>query len=209
MTFLDFPPKLLLALRRFLQCCITTAPVWCVQLGQKRSWKSISKRRKMNNGPKSNGLLVYLHFRSLLTTCCRRFKLHLKPKTNTTIRVGDQVSMLPPNKSLVEIFADFLEYLFVCSKTFIQETVLPDGPGFWASVENDIKFVLSHPNGWEGAQQSHMRRAAVLAGLVSNDRNDQDRIQFVTEGEASLHFCINSGLTIKVSFMFHQNSPER
>lgn len=141
-----------------------------------------------------------VHFRPLLNVRCRRFKLHLKPKTNNTIRVGDEVSLLPPNKSLVEIFADFLQYLFFCSKTFIQETVLPDGPSFWASVKNDIKFVLSHPNGWEGAQQSHMRRAAVLAGLVSNDRDDQDRIQFVTEGEASLHFCINSGLTIKVSF---------
>ncbi len=27
-------------------------------------------------------------------------------------------------------------------------------------------YVLSHPNGWEGTQQSQMRSAAILAGLI-------------------------------------------
>ena len=58
------------------------------------------------------------------------------------------------------------------------------------SVENDIEFILSHPKGWEGQQQSEMRRAAIDAGLV-NANEAPDRISFVTEGEASLHFCLN------------------
>ena len=55
-------------------------------------------------------------------------------------------------------------------------------------------FVLSHPNGWEGLQQSKMRQAAVTAGLVPDTRDGHSRIRFVTEGEASLNFCINNGL---------------
>ena len=58
------------------------------------------------------------------------------------------------------------------------------------SVGNNIEFILSHPNGWEGQQQSEMRRAAINADLV-NANEAPERISFVTEGEASLHFCLN------------------
>ncbi len=68
----------------------------------------------------------------------------------------------------------------------------PTGLLFWSSIENNIDFVLAHPNGWEGAQQAIMRQAAVLGGLV-DDENAQERVQFVTEGEASLHYCIAKG----------------
>ena len=64
-------------------------------------------------------------------------------------------------------------------------------------------FVLTHPNGWEGAQQSMMRTAAVQAGLIPDNQEGHSHLSFVTEGEASLHFCIQSGLTndaIKVVF---------
>jgi hypothetical protein len=57
------------------------------------------------------------------------------------------------------------------------------------SVGNNIDFILSHPNGWEGQQQSEMRCAAINAGLV-NASEALERISFVTEGEASLHFCL-------------------
>ncbi len=58
------------------------------------------------------------------------------------------------------------------------------------SVGNNIEFILSHPNGWEGQQQSEMRRAAINADLV-NANDASERISFITEGEASLHFCLN------------------
>jgi len=73
---------------------------------------------------------------------------------------------------------------------------MPDGASFWGSVEDNIQFVLSHPNGWEGAQQSQMRRAAIQAGLISDSWEDYGRIQFVTEGEASLHYCLNNGCNV-------------
>ena len=64
-------------------------------------------------------------------------------------------------------------------------------------------FVLTHPNGWEGAQQSMMRTAAVQAGLIPDNHDGHSHLSFVTEGEASLHFCVQSGLTtdaINVNF---------
>ena len=61
-------------------------------------------------------------------------------------------------------------------------------------MESDIDFVLSHPNGWEGAQQSKMRQAAVLAKLIPDKPEGHSRLSFVTEGEASLHYCIRNGL---------------
>lgn len=42
-----------------------------------------------------------------------------------------------------------------------------------------------------------MRRAAVLAGLTTDTEAEKEgnTLQFVTEGEASLNFCITNGLT--------------
>jgi hypothetical protein len=58
------------------------------------------------------------------------------------------------------------------------------------SVGNNIEFILSHPNYWEGQQQSGIRRAAINADLV-NANEALERISFITEGEASLYFCLN------------------
>lgn len=107
--------------------------------------------------------------------------------------IREKIPPLPESKNAVEVFADFLEYLFQCSRTYIEE-VHAMGDNWWGSMEDTIEFVLSHPNGWEGAQQEQMRRAAVLAGLVPNNEAGHARVSFVTEGEASLHFCIQSGL---------------
>jgi hypothetical protein len=94
---------------------------------------------------------------------------------------------------VVEVFADFLKYLLECASSYIQDTHA-NGPDLWNSVKSHIDFVLSHPNGWEGTQQSEMRKAAVLAGLVPDNPNGHSRLSFVTEGEASLHFSVQNGL---------------
>jgi hypothetical protein len=100
---------------------------------------------------------------------------------------------LPPNKTAVDILADFLHYLLDCAKNYIQETHA-NGETLWSSMEDSIDIVLSHPNGWTGAQQNEMRRAAIIGGLVPDSPEGHKRIQFVTEGEASLHFCLGNGL---------------
>lgn len=93
----------------------------------------------------------------------------------------------------MEVFADFLEYLLECASKYIEESHA-NGADLWNSVKNNTDFVLSHPNGWEGSEQSRMRDAAVLAGLVPDDPSGRSRVSFVTEGEASLHFAIQNSV---------------
>ena len=122
-----------------------------------------------------------------------RFKLHLRSRVGAGRSVGGDLPPLPLNKTVVEVFGDFLRYLLECASSYIQDTHA-NGPDLWNSVKSDIDFVLSHPNGWEGTQQTDMRRAAVLAGLVPDTESGHSRISFVTEGEASLHFSVENGL---------------
>ncbi|KAJ7122116.1 hypothetical protein C8R44DRAFT_785724 [Mycena epipterygia] len=116
------------------------------------------------------------------------FKLHLRPTME-----GPEIPPLPHRKTATSVLADFLRYLFDCAKIFIEDTH-PSGHALWLSLQNNIQFVMAHPNGWEGRQQSQMRDAAVVAGLIPNSDAGHDRLRFVTEGEASLHFCIQNGL---------------
>ncbi|PFH48902.1 hypothetical protein AMATHDRAFT_64343 [Amanita thiersii Skay4041] len=118
------------------------------------------------------------------------FKLHLRPPHLATEQRFDinRIPPLPQNKTAIRVFSDLLGYLFISTKTYIQQR---QGSRIWESVEGNIDYVLSHPNGWEGRQQAHMRRAAITAGLVSDDSEALQRIKFVTEGEASLCFCLN------------------
>ncbi|KAJ3806836.1 hypothetical protein F5876DRAFT_68612 [Lentinula aff. lateritia] len=119
------------------------------------------------------------------------FKLHLRPDS---LQLDFDIPVLPGNKTPVAVFSDFLRYLFECTKSYIQRDTL--GGHHWNSVQDNIDFILAHPNGWEVSQQAQMRRAAIMAGLVS-EVESQERVHFVTEGEASLHFCINRNIPFK------------
>lgn len=113
------------------------------------------------------------------------------------VKSGD-LPPLPPGKSATDVLSDYLGYLYDCAKIYIQESHA-SGDILWASLDNRIDFVLSHPNGWEGPQQSKMREAAIRAGLVPQIEAGRNRIHFVSEGEASLHFCLDSGLASEVT----------
>ncbi|KAI0338760.1 hypothetical protein BDW22DRAFT_1337232 [Trametopsis cervina] len=124
------------------------------------------------------------------------FKLHLRPdamQNDAGLSSDVRLPALPPGKTVIHVFADFLRYLYRCTRAYIEDTH-PNGASLWASVEAHAEIVLSHPNGWEGSQQSKMRQAAVLAGLVPNNTAGHERVHFVSEGEASLNYCLDSGL---------------
>ncbi|KAF8333728.1 hypothetical protein F5887DRAFT_1286197 [Amanita rubescens] len=100
------------------------------------------------------------------------FKLHLRPPrlaAEQGFNAGD-LPPLPRNKTAIAIYS--------------------------TQRNDDINFILSHPNGWEGRQQSEMRNAAISAGLVKNEAEALDQVSFVTEGEASLHYCLNNIPTV-------------
>lgn len=136
-----------------------------------------------------------------------RFKLHLRPETMKKEASPESelgALPLPDGKNVVEVLADFLHYLYDCARQFIIETH-PNGESLWNSVEDHIEVILSHPNGWEGLQQSKMRDAAILACLVPDTTLGRQHVHFVTEGEASLHYCMNCGLAtdaVRVSCEF-------
>lgn len=104
---------------------------------------------------------------------------------------------LPAGKKTADLFADFFRYLFSCASDFITETHAQIRDT-WAELCADAVFVLSHPNGWEGAQQKLMRSAAIAGGLVPDTPRGRSRVVFVTEGEASLHFCVRGGFLDEV-----------
>ena len=118
----------------------------------------------------------------------------MRPKAKSAAYVTDKILPLPQGKTAIDVFADFLHYLYKCAQKYIEETHT-NGVSLWENLRPTSEFVLTHPNGWEGAQQGMMRRAAVTAGLIPDSAAGQARLSFVTEGEASLHFCIQNGLT--------------
>jgi len=118
------------------------------------------------------------------------FKLRLRPRSVLS-RLKDAVfSPLPAGKKIVQIFSDFFAYLMGCTETFIKDMYATMTVELWTTLRRDMIVVLAHPNGWEGAQQQQMRQSAILAKLVTDTSSGHDRVVFVTEGEASLHFCV-------------------
>ena len=106
----------------------------------------------------------------------------------------DVIPPLPPGKTVVQVLADYMVYILECAKEYITET---HGARVWASLKDDIMFVLTHTNGWGGPQQAQMRQAAITAKLISDTDEGRARVTSVTEGEASLHFCLSNGLEIE------------
>jgi hypothetical protein len=92
----------------------------------------------------------------------------------------------------MQVLADFIQYLYKCTRKYIEEG-RANGKDMLRSCEHTTEFVLSYPNGWEGLQQTHIRDAAIVAGLVPDTQEGRSRIHLVTEGEASLHYCFGSG----------------
>ena len=109
--------------------------------------------------------------------------------TEPSAAMKDQMSKrLPGGKSIIDVFADFIRYLFDSTKALFK-TSEPNGELRWKTVSDNIELVLTHPNGWGGLQQAQLRTAAVRAGIVPDTPAGHSRVHFVTEGEASFNFC--------------------
>ena len=123
-----------------------------------------------------------------------RWKLNLAPRALCKKLPTGYAPALPPGLSILDIFADFMGYLLACAESYIKDSHAL-GESVWDSVKADVLFILSHPNGWGGAEQVAMRRAAVKAKLIPDTSEGHDRVRFVTEGEASFNFCVNNGIS--------------
>jgi len=109
--------------------------------------------------------------------------------TELPAAMKDQMkTQLPKGKTIVDVFADFMRYLFDSTKELFKAAE-PGGELRWDSVSDNIELVLTHPNEWRGPQQAQLRAAAVRAGIVPDTPAGRSRVHFVTEGEASFNFC--------------------
>ena len=81
-----------------------------------------------------------------------------------------------------------MKYLMVHTRKFFEATTA-DAAEIWARVNDNIVIVLATPNMWSIREQLILRRAAIMAGLVT-DENANQLLQFVTEAEASVHYAL-------------------
>lgn len=107
------------------------------------------------------------------------------------MRSREQIKLepLPPHVTIDQIYSDFMGYLFSQTQKFFKDRIL-DGENTWDTLKNTMEFVIAHPNGWDAGQQSILRTAAVAANLVPSIHIAQERIHFVSEAEASVHFVL-------------------
>jgi hypothetical protein len=82
------------------------------------------------------------------------------------------------------------------TRTFFEDRT-PNGRNIWLNLIHCADLVITHPNGWGLKEQSVLRRAAIQADLV-RPSDAEARVHFVTEAEASVHFCVvNAHLAAK------------
>ncbi|CCO29727.1 Heat shock 70 kDa protein 12A [Rhizoctonia solani AG-1 IB] len=117
----------------------------------------------------------------------RHFKFHLHP-SEIKRRQDFSLEPLPSGLSLIQIYTDYMAYLLNHTKIFFGDHVL-NGSRVWESYHQDMTVVFAHPNGWGIREQGFLRRAAIAAGFVMRDKAHCN-IQFVSEAEASVHFCM-------------------
>ncbi|CUA72499.1 Heat shock 70 kDa protein 12B [Homo sapiens] [Rhizoctonia solani] len=116
----------------------------------------------------------------------RYFKLHLHP-SDMQARHELKLDPLPQGVSLRQIYSDFLGYLLKHTKSYFEDRIL-DGKNIWERYSPEV--VIAHPNGWGIREQAFLRSAAVAAGFATAEEA-LSKIRFVTEAEASVHFCIH------------------
>lgn len=127
----------------------------------------------------------------------------LSPTESPAAMKSQMGTQLPKGKTVIDVFADFMRYLFDSTKALFKASE-PNGELRWNSISNNIELVLSHPNGWCGPQQAQLRAAAVRAGIVPDTAVGHASVYFVTEGEASFNFCAThteAGKSLKVSYV--------
>ncbi|CAE6460910.1 unnamed protein product [Rhizoctonia solani] len=116
----------------------------------------------------------------------KHFKLHLHPADLRTEH-NLELDPLPDGVNLSRIYADFLRYLLEHTRKSFETTII-DGPQVWETHSPGMQIVIAHPNGWGIREQAFLRTSVVVAGFVLAE-NAWDQVHFVTEAEASVHFC--------------------
>ncbi|KAG8793236.1 hypothetical protein FRC12_003453 [Ceratobasidium sp. 428] len=117
----------------------------------------------------------------------RHFKLHLHPKAMQQ-KYNLKVQPLPDGISLEKVYSDFMVFLLQHTQETFESRVM-GGADLWEELRNDMTIVLAHPNGWTIKEQNFLRQAAIAAKCTTEAKG-HEQIHFVSEAEASMHFCM-------------------
>jgi hypothetical protein len=79
-----------------------------------------------------------------------------------------------------------MRYMFGHTRDFFTQRY---GAGVWEELRAIMTLVVAHPNGWGVKEQDRLRHAVVLSGII-NVSDVQQRVHFVPEAEASVHYVL-------------------
>ncbi|KAL5634402.1 hypothetical protein ACGC1H_002459 [Rhizoctonia solani] len=115
----------------------------------------------------------------------RYFKLLLHPPAMANLS-DFQLEALPNGLTIETVYTDIIRYMIKHTRRRINDR--PD-IGTWEDLSQNLILVIAHPNGWGTQQQSRLRSAVVRSGFIGEDESVQ-RVRFVTEAEASMHYIL-------------------
>jgi len=99
-----------------------------------------------------------------------------------------EIPPLPEDIPIDKIYSDMLKWLVQHATHFFKSHTV-DGGEIWDRIGAHCTIILAIPNGWEIQQQHLLRRAIVMSGALPVNF-EEDQLDFVTEGEASVHYAL-------------------
>ncbi|KAG8813630.1 hypothetical protein FRC17_001477 [Serendipita sp. 399] len=119
----------------------------------------------------------------------RWFKLHLHPDSMKFGQLSElEIPSLPSGVSLPQVYADFIRYIYNGTKEFFISNT-PNGQHIWSRLKDQMPIIFCTPNGWDMSEHAFLTQAAIQAG-ITDPSNAEDRLWFLTEGEASVHYSL-------------------
>lgn len=99
-----------------------------------------------------------------------------------------RTTALPFGITLQTVYSDYMAYLVDHTKVYLIDL---NPTVDWLQLVERAEVILAHPNRWGREQQRTLERAAVAAGLVTNDHIGRN-LSFVEESETSASFCLTT-----------------
>jgi hypothetical protein len=122
-------------------------------------------------------------------------KLHVHPDPSLISEASQtsrsrhfKIPPLPAGITIEQVYADLMGYLMVHTRAYFEITT-PNGAEIWTRLRDTMGIVLATPNAWSMLEQETLRKAAIMASLVTPE-NASQRLQFITEAEASVHYAL-------------------
>jgi hypothetical protein len=101
---------------------------------------------------------------------------------------GFKIPVLPQSVSIGQVYTDFIKYIMKNVQLSFEQGI-PNGAIIWRRLRDTLVLVLTTPNGWDLAQQGVLRYAVTHSGVIKAEKM-HELLEFVTEGEASVHYAL-------------------